>query len=149
MTWLRCRAENSPGRRFCGECGGPLAVLCGACGFSNEPTIKFCGGCGAPLGATPATATAKFASPERPIAQALLHAFRQGLRERGWRGRGRPIVAPREGQRACSARCRATLHRQAQAEARAARDRELRRLLVELQVNAEAALRVLDGGRSS
>ena len=62
---------------------------------------------------------------------------------------GRPIVAPREGQRACSARCRATLHRQAQAEARAARDRELRRLLVELQVNAEAALRVLDGGRSS
>ena len=64
MTWLRCRAENSPGRRFCGECGAPLAVLCGACGFSNEPGIKFCGGCGAPLGATPATATAKFASPD-------------------------------------------------------------------------------------
>jgi class 3 adenylate cyclase/tetratricopeptide (TPR) repeat protein len=64
VTCLRCRAENSPGRRFCGECGAPLAVLCGACGFSNEPTIKFCGGCGAPLGATPATATAKFASPD-------------------------------------------------------------------------------------
>jgi hypothetical protein len=31
----------------------------------------------------------------------------------------------------------------------AARDWELRRLLVELQVNVEAALRVLDGGRSA
>jgi hypothetical protein len=36
------------------------------------------------------------------------------------------------------------LHRQARAEALAARDRELRRLLVALQVNVEAALRVLD-----
>ena len=61
---LRCRADNSPGRRFCGECGAPLAVPCGSCGFSNEPGIKFCGGCGAPLGAAPATAIAKFASPE-------------------------------------------------------------------------------------
>jgi class 3 adenylate cyclase/tetratricopeptide (TPR) repeat protein len=39
-------------------------VLCASCGFSNEPGIKFCGGCGAPLSATPATTTAKFASPE-------------------------------------------------------------------------------------
>jgi hypothetical protein len=37
---------------------------CGSCGFSNESGIKFCGGCGAPLGAVPATATAKFASPD-------------------------------------------------------------------------------------
>jgi hypothetical protein len=40
--------------------------------------------------------------------------------------------------------CRAALSRRRQAEALAARDRELRRLLVELQVNVEAALRVLD-----
>ena len=52
-------------------------------------------------------------------------------------------------QRACSAQCRAALSRRRRTEARAARDRELRRLLVELQVNVEAALRVLDGGRSS
>ena len=58
-------------------------------------------------------------------------------------------MAAREAQKACSARCRAKLHRQARAEALAARDWELRRLLVELQVNVEAALRVLDGGRSS
>jgi hypothetical protein len=64
VTCLRCRADNSAGRRFCGECGAPLALPCGSCGFSNESGIKFCGGCGAPLGAVPATATAKFASPD-------------------------------------------------------------------------------------
>jgi class 3 adenylate cyclase len=64
VTCLRCRADNSPGRRFCGECGAPLAVPCGSCGFANESGIKFCGGCGAPLGAAPATATAKFAAPD-------------------------------------------------------------------------------------
>jgi class 3 adenylate cyclase/tetratricopeptide (TPR) repeat protein len=64
VTCLRCRADNSPGRRFCGECGAPLAVPCGSCGFSNEPGIKFCGGCGAPLSAAPTTATPKFESPD-------------------------------------------------------------------------------------
>jgi hypothetical protein len=62
VTCLRCRADNSPGRRFCGECGAPLAEPCGSCGFSNEAGIKFCGGCGAPLGAAPPTP--KFASPD-------------------------------------------------------------------------------------
>ena len=33
MSCLRCRAENSPGRRFCGECGTALAMPCGSCGF--------------------------------------------------------------------------------------------------------------------
>ena len=82
MSCLRCRAENSPGRRFCGECGAPLAVPCGSCGFGNEPGIKFCGGCGAPLGAAPAAATAKFASPDaytpKHLAEKIL-TFRAAL----------------------------------------------------------------------
>jgi hypothetical protein len=40
VTCLRCRADNSPGRRFCGECGAPLAVPCRACGFANESGAK-------------------------------------------------------------------------------------------------------------
>jgi hypothetical protein len=52
-------------------------------------------------------------------------------------------------QRAGSARCRAALSRRRRTEAGAARDRELRRLLVTIQVNVEAALRLLDGGRFS
>ena len=49
MQCPHCQAENRTGRRFCAECGAPLALLCSACGFSNEPGEKFCGGCGTPL----------------------------------------------------------------------------------------------------
>ena len=39
MTCLRCRADNSPGRRFCGECGAPLALPCASCGFSSHERL--------------------------------------------------------------------------------------------------------------
>jgi predicted ATPase/class 3 adenylate cyclase len=52
MQCPRCQAENRAGRRFCAECGAPLALPCSACGFSNEPEEKFCGGCGTALSAT-------------------------------------------------------------------------------------------------
>jgi class 3 adenylate cyclase/tetratricopeptide (TPR) repeat protein len=52
MQCPRCLAQNRPGRRFCAECGGPLALPCSSCGFSNEPGEKYCGGCG--LALTPA-----------------------------------------------------------------------------------------------
>ena len=44
-----CQAENRHGRRFCAECGAPLASSCPSCGFSNEPEEKYCGGCGLSL----------------------------------------------------------------------------------------------------
>jgi class 3 adenylate cyclase/tetratricopeptide (TPR) repeat protein len=52
MQCPRCLAQNRAGRRFCAECGGPLAIPCSSCGFSNEPGEKYCGGCG--LALTPA-----------------------------------------------------------------------------------------------
>jgi class 3 adenylate cyclase/tetratricopeptide (TPR) repeat protein len=52
MQCPRCLAQNREGRRFCAECGAPLAIPCASCGFSNEPGEKFCGGCG--LALTPA-----------------------------------------------------------------------------------------------
>ncbi len=52
MQCPRCLAQNREGRRFCAECGAPLALPCASCGFSNEPGEKFCGGCG--LALTPA-----------------------------------------------------------------------------------------------
>ncbi|HSF31586.1 MAG TPA: adenylate/guanylate cyclase domain-containing protein [Candidatus Tectomicrobia bacterium] len=55
MQCPHCLARNREGRRFCGECGAPLALPCTSCGFSNEPAEKFCGGCGQPL--TPAGRT--------------------------------------------------------------------------------------------
>jgi class 3 adenylate cyclase/tetratricopeptide (TPR) repeat protein len=47
-----CGTENAAGRRFCDECGTPLAAACPNCGESNRPDAKFCGSCGAPLDAT-------------------------------------------------------------------------------------------------
>jgi class 3 adenylate cyclase/tetratricopeptide (TPR) repeat protein len=52
-----CGFENSPGRRFCGDCGRPLAVMCPACGSPNDP-VKFCGQCGATLSDGPQAAGA-------------------------------------------------------------------------------------------
>src|SRR2546421_7059443 len=49
MECLRCQAPNRDGRRFCAECGAPLAAACPMCGFANEAAERFCGGCGEPL----------------------------------------------------------------------------------------------------
>src|SRR4029453_11084005 len=53
MQCTHCHTENRPGRRFCAECGEPLALACASCGFANEPGEKFCGGCGTPLTTAP------------------------------------------------------------------------------------------------
>jgi predicted ATPase/class 3 adenylate cyclase len=50
MRCSSCGTENEPTRKFCGECGSPLAVVCAACGGANTPGVKFCGECGSPLG---------------------------------------------------------------------------------------------------
>ncbi len=70
MNCPSCQAANSDDRRFCAECGAPLAVACAACGFSNQPGSRFCGGCGQPLAAAapaaepgPAVAPAPAAKP--------------------------------------------------------------------------------------
>ena len=62
MICSNCGGENESGRRFCGDCGAPLAVVCPSCGATNPARVRFCGDCGAALvpGATPAV------SPPRP-----------------------------------------------------------------------------------
>jgi class 3 adenylate cyclase/tetratricopeptide (TPR) repeat protein len=45
-----CGAENPVGKKFCTECGSPLALVCPACGAAIAGTEKFCGECGSPLG---------------------------------------------------------------------------------------------------
>ena len=46
MTCTSCGAQNDPGRKFCLECGTPLAAVCRACGAANPAAAKFCGECG-------------------------------------------------------------------------------------------------------
>jgi len=49
MRCFKCSAENSEGRKFCGECGSHIAHVCSRCGFGNALADKYCGGCGANL----------------------------------------------------------------------------------------------------
>jgi class 3 adenylate cyclase len=44
-----CQTQNEPGRKFCMECGAPLAAACPNCGAANNPAAKFCGECGTTL----------------------------------------------------------------------------------------------------
>ena len=44
-----CGEANEPGRKFCGECGSPLASTCPSCGEANAASVKFCGECGTSL----------------------------------------------------------------------------------------------------
>jgi class 3 adenylate cyclase len=49
-----CGSENPDGKKFCGDCGAPLANLCPKCGAENAAGKRFCGDCGTALG-TPAS----------------------------------------------------------------------------------------------
>src|SRR3990172_9916556 len=58
-----CGTANQPGRKFCKECGTPLAVACPNCGAANAPDAKFCGECGTSLaGSAPQAAAAHAAN---------------------------------------------------------------------------------------
>ena len=51
MVCSNCGMENRPGRKFCGGCAAPLALLCPSCGAPNEADMRFCGECATPLAA--------------------------------------------------------------------------------------------------
>ncbi len=72
MKCEKCGAENPAGKRFCGDCGEPLANLCPKCGSENPLEKKFCGDCGAALGAgKPAAAPARAFAPKH-LAERIL-----------------------------------------------------------------------------
>ena len=55
-TCAACGAQNASGKKFCTECGAPLAGACPSCGAAVTGSEKFCGECGAPLAAAAAQA---------------------------------------------------------------------------------------------
>ena len=65
MICEKCGGENSAGKKFCGDCGAPLANRCVKCGVDNPPGKRFCGECGTLLGAgAPAPSTRKVGERE-------------------------------------------------------------------------------------
>ena len=74
MNCAACRTENDAARKFCMECGAPLARACPTCGAPNPPQSKFCGECGGAIedAAAPATSPAPTpASTERRLVSVL------------------------------------------------------------------------------
>ncbi|HEY7667759.1 MAG TPA: adenylate/guanylate cyclase domain-containing protein, partial [Actinomycetota bacterium] len=63
MTCSACGTENETSRKFCKECGSPLALICPACGAANTGDSKFCGECGSALTAAAASAAPATAAP--------------------------------------------------------------------------------------
>src|SRR5690349_3801753 len=49
MRCPNCGSENPTGKRFCEDCGTPLADRCPRCGAETTAGKRFCGECGAPL----------------------------------------------------------------------------------------------------
>jgi predicted ATPase/class 3 adenylate cyclase len=49
MRCAKCGSANPVGKKFCGDCGAPLANRCAQCGADNPPGKSFCGDCGAAL----------------------------------------------------------------------------------------------------
>jgi hypothetical protein len=52
MRCSKCGSDNREGRKFCTNCGTPLAASCSKCGAPIEPGERFCGECGAAIGAS-------------------------------------------------------------------------------------------------
>jgi len=70
MVCSNCGTENRPGRKFCGGCAAPLALLCPSCGVANEPDMRFCGECATPLVAEATPSPSTTTRPGPPAAPA-------------------------------------------------------------------------------
>jgi len=49
MRCSKCGAENPSSKKFCGDCGAPLANICPKCRADNPAGKRFCGECGTAL----------------------------------------------------------------------------------------------------
>ena len=66
MRCSNCGSENPSGKKFCGDCGRPLANLCPKCGAYNPPAKQFCGDCGAMLATGNSAAQSAASAPSSP-----------------------------------------------------------------------------------
>ncbi|HVC86231.1 MAG TPA: adenylate/guanylate cyclase domain-containing protein [Gaiellaceae bacterium] len=66
-----CGATSPEGKKFCSECGTPLALACAACGSALTGNEKFCGECGAPRALPSAPTVREAPSSERRLVSVL------------------------------------------------------------------------------
>ena len=63
MHCPNCTEHQAGGRKFCPDCGTPLAVACGNCGSPLDAGAHFCGECGTPVATQAAPTPPTFATP--------------------------------------------------------------------------------------
>ena len=68
MICASCGTENTPGAKFCNECGATLAAGCPNCGAINKPGARFCNECGTALAGGGPGVTGTPAQPAGPTA---------------------------------------------------------------------------------
>ena len=67
MRCPHCQQENSPGAKFCNNCGARLELVCPACSHTNPLESRFCSECGQSLGhVTDTAAAARVAADTTP-----------------------------------------------------------------------------------
>ncbi|MGH9293887.1 MAG: AAA family ATPase, partial [Acidimicrobiales bacterium] len=66
MRCPACAGETPDGRRFCKDCGAPLASLCPSCGAELVEDSQFCVDCGAPIGTAGRTPAGTAPTTTRP-----------------------------------------------------------------------------------
>ena len=62
-------AENPAAKKFCGDCGAPLANLCPKCSADNPAGQRFCGRCGTALGAVAGASSQKLKDSPTSVAE--------------------------------------------------------------------------------
>jgi hypothetical protein len=82
MRCTKCGSENPAGKKFCGDCGAPLANLCPKCGADNPAGKRFCGECGIALGApAPAAPRGKANDSSIRVADTVVRESLEGERK--------------------------------------------------------------------
>jgi len=64
MRCSKCGSENPAGKKFCGDCGAPLANRCPNCSSENPAGKRFCGECGSALNSNTQPGAAQSSSAE-------------------------------------------------------------------------------------
>ncbi len=72
MLCPHCGTKNPEGKKFCIECGTPLALACASCGAALAGNEKFCGECGAPSSPQATPGTPPTPARESPAAERRL-----------------------------------------------------------------------------
>jgi predicted amidophosphoribosyltransferase len=71
MRCSKCGAENPSSKKFCGDCGAPLANVCQKCRADGPADKRFCRECGRALGISATVAsTDKTGDPPIRVAYA-------------------------------------------------------------------------------